>query len=211
MSTEALSLVAGAALGLSLAAPPGPMNAIIARESVLRGWRAGFRAGLGAMTADATFFVLAYVGVVAFLEHAPTVRLAMKAVGGTLLLYLAYGAVRSASEGAERSAEGRGFRQTFALALTNPVQILWWLTAGVALLDPGGVSAFGYEFAVGNGALTVVGFFCGILCWITGFPATLRVAGDRVDAAERVVGYASAVVLAAFGALFLADAASLIR
>jgi NhaP-type Na+/H+ or K+/H+ antiporter len=40
------------------------MNAIIAEESVLRGWTAGFRAGLGAATADGVFFVLAALGVV---------------------------------------------------------------------------------------------------------------------------------------------------
>ncbi|PSQ07608.1 lysine transporter LysE, partial [Halobacteriales archaeon QS_6_71_20] len=62
----AVSLAAGVVFGLALAAPPGPMNAVIAEESVLRGWRAGFRAGLGAATADAVFLVLSLVGVVAF-------------------------------------------------------------------------------------------------------------------------------------------------
>ena len=32
------SVLVGVLLGLSLAAPPGPMNAIIAEESVLRGF-----------------------------------------------------------------------------------------------------------------------------------------------------------------------------
>jgi len=201
-----VSLVAGVALGLSLAAPPGPMNALIAQESVVRGWRAGFRAGLGAMTADACFFALAYAGVVAFIRHAPTLQAAMKAVGGLLLCYFAYGAAKSARNGAAETEAGAGFRKTFLAALTNPMQIIWWLTAGVALLDPGTVSAFGYTVGVTNGVLTVVGFFCGILLWITGFPALLRVAGDAVDTLERVVGYGSAVVLCAFGLWFLFDA-----
>ncbi|MFC6730652.1 LysE family translocator, partial [Natronoarchaeum mannanilyticum] len=47
MPSLALSAAVGAVFGLVLAAPPGPMNAIIAEESVLRGWPAGFRAGLG--------------------------------------------------------------------------------------------------------------------------------------------------------------------
>ncbi|GAA0308943.1 LysE family translocator [Halarchaeum salinum] len=201
-----VSLVAGVALGLSLAAPPGPMNALIAQESVHRGWRAGFRAGLGAMTADGCFFVLAYAGVVTFIRHAPTLQTAMKAVGGLLLCYFAYGAAKSAHEGVADTEAGAGFRKTFLAALTNPIQVVWWLTAGIALLDPGTVSAFGYTIAVTNGVLTVLGFFCGILVWITGFPALLRVAGDRVDAFERVVGYGSAAVLCIFGAWFLVDA-----
>ncbi|MFB6193836.1 MAG: LysE family transporter, partial [Halobaculum sp.] len=160
------------------------MNAIIAEESVLRGWGAGFRAGLGAALADVTFFVLAALGVVGFVGRFPTVRGVMVGVGGLLMLYFAYGAAREAGviarlrgrtadttflgaadggaddessgadvrpgldgpDHADRSAEsdgdeppesdggtgerigGTGFRKAFVLALTNPYQILFWLT-----------------------------------------------------------------------------------
>jgi threonine/homoserine/homoserine lactone efflux protein len=206
----AVSLLAGVALGLSLAAPPGPMNAVIAEESVARGWKSGFAAGLGAMTADACFFVLALVGVVAFVENAPTVHAVMVGVGGVLLLYYAYGAVRDAGSFSEaEAADGSGFRKAFSLALANPYQVTWWLTAGVGLLNPGEVSAFGLELSAANGALTVAGFFAGILLWITVFPAALRAAGERVDALGRGVAYASAVVLALFGFSFLRTAVGL--
>ena len=66
MPAALVSVLAGAVFGLALAAPPGPMNAVIAEESVVHGWSAGFRAGLGAMSADAVFFVLALLGVVTF-------------------------------------------------------------------------------------------------------------------------------------------------
>ncbi|PSP69323.1 lysine transporter LysE, partial [Halobacteriales archaeon QH_6_68_27] len=94
LTTTTWTLVAGAVFGLALAAPPGPMNAVIAEESVLRGWLAGFPAGLGAMTADFVFFVLSLAGVVAFLDSAPTVRAVMIAAGGVLMLYFASGAAR---------------------------------------------------------------------------------------------------------------------
>lgn len=77
----ATSLLAGVAFGLAMAAPPGPMNAVIAEESVLRGWPAGVKAGLGAMTGDGIFCALAFVGVVEIVEHAPTLRAAMIGVG----------------------------------------------------------------------------------------------------------------------------------
>ena len=35
-----VTFAAGMVFGLALAAPPGPMNAIIAEESVVRGWTA---------------------------------------------------------------------------------------------------------------------------------------------------------------------------
>ncbi|WP_232701160.1 LysE family translocator [Halobacterium wangiae] len=210
MFDAAVSLFAGVALGLSLAAPPGPMNAVIAEESVARGWRSGFAAGLGAMTADACFFVLALVGVVAFVENAPTVRAVMVGIGGVLMLYYAYGAVRDAGSFSQaEAADGRGFRKAFALALANPYQVTWWLTAGVGLLNPGEISAFGLELSAANGALTIAGFFAGILLWITVFPASLRAAGERVDALGTVVAYGSAAVLALFGLSFLRTAVGL--
>ncbi|SEW02635.1 LysE family translocator [Halobacterium jilantaiense] len=210
MLDAAVSLAAGVVLGLSLAAPPGPMNAVIAEESVARGWTSGFAAGLGAMTADAVFLALALVGVVAVVEEYPTLEAGLFAVGGLLMLYYAYGAARDAGSFSEaEAADGRGFRKAFALALANPYQITWWLTAGVGLLDPGRISAFGYSLPANNGALTVAGFFGGILVWITVFPASLRAAGDRVDAFGTTVAYASAAVLALFGLTFLGTAAGL--
>ena len=207
MLTVALSVVAGLLLGMSLAAPPGPMNAVIAEESVNRSWRAGFAAGLGAMSADAIFFVLALAGLVAFVERAPTVRGVMVGIGGLLMLYFAYGAVRGAGSFSEsEGSDAAGFRKAFALALTNPYQITWWLTAGVGLLNPGTIQAFGLTLSAGNGVLTVGGFFAGILLWITSFPAALRAAGERVDALGTGIAYVSAVVLVWFGGVFLLDA-----
>ncbi|MFB6131921.1 MAG: LysE family transporter [Halanaeroarchaeum sp.] len=208
MLTALLSIVAGLLLGLSLAAPPGPMNAVIAEESVNRSWRAGFAAGLGAMSADALFFVFALAGLVTFVERAPTVRGVMVGIGGFLMFYFAYGAVANAGSfsGSDRG-DAAGFGKAFALALTNPYQITWWLTAGIGLLNPGTIEAFDVSLSAANGLLTIGGFFGGIFLWITSFPAGLRAAGDRVDALGTVIAYGSAIVLTWFGGMFVLDAA----
>ncbi|WP_458204974.1 LysE family translocator [Haladaptatus sp. NG-SE-30] len=210
-----VSAVAGVVLGLSLAAPPGPMNAVIAEESVLRGWRSGFFAGLGAMTADACFFVLALAGVVAVVRDAPLVRAIMVGVGGLLMLYFAYGAARDATATFTTDAvddDARGFRKAFALAITNPYQIIWWLTAGVGLLNPGRFDVLsdlpGNLAVTTGGPVIVVSFFVGIALWITGFPAALVAAGRRVDSFAPAVAYLSAAVLALAGVSFIYDAAT---
>jgi threonine/homoserine/homoserine lactone efflux protein len=127
------------------------------------------------------------------------------------MLVFAWGALRAAGETTE-SVEGdsAGFRKAFVLALTNPYQIAWWLTGGVALLDPGSVEVFGYGLPATNGALTVAGFFGGILLWITGFPATLVAAGRRLVRFRAVVAYGSAAVLGWFGLVFLWTAGQLL-
>jgi threonine/homoserine/homoserine lactone efflux protein len=252
------------------------MNAIIAEESVLRGWFSGFKAGLGAMSADAIFFVLAALGVVAFVERFPVIRAAMVGVGGVLMLYFAYDAATdvqssfrgpvdtgadtaeateggadtvAATEGGADTAEateggadtvaaddtdtaagteavadvaaGTGFRKAFVLALTNPYQILFWLTIGVGLLRSGtldvlaetpyvGASLAGVLVVETGTPTLVAGFFGGIVVWITGFPAALVGAERRIDAFAPVVAALSAVVLAGFGVLFLTRSAGLL-
>ncbi|WP_266077308.1 LysE family translocator [Haladaptatus caseinilyticus] len=213
MIESLVSALAGVVLGLSLAAPPGPMNAVIAEESVLRGWWSGFSAGLGAITADACFFVLALAGVVAIVREAPFVRSVMVGVGGLLMLYFAYGAAKDATgtfTGEDNDADAKGFRKAFALAITNPYQIIWWLTAGVGLLDSGQFDALsgvpGSLIVTTGGPVIIVGFFAGIALWISGFPAALVAAGTRVDSFAPAVAYLSAGVLAVAGISFLYDA-----
>jgi len=221
-----VTLAAGVVFGLALAAPPGPMNAVIAEESVLRGRAAGFRAGLGAATADAIFLVLAYLGVVAVVDALPLLRAAMVAAGGVLMVYFAVGAARGArasfrpTSGDEPSIEaGKGFRKALVLALTNPYQVLFWLTVGVGLLRPGELDVLARlpivgadlagAFVVTTGSPALIGgFFLGVLIWIVGFPAGLVAAENRAETFAPIVAVASAVVLAGFGVFFLYDAAT---
>jgi threonine/homoserine/homoserine lactone efflux protein len=216
--------VGGIVFGLALAAPPGPMNAIIAEESALRGWRSGFAAGLGAMTADVCFFLLALAGVATVVRTTPGLRRAMVAVGGLLMLWFAYGAIKdanalSAMDGAA-SGESRGFRKAFVLALTNPYQVVFWLTVGVGLLEPGRIDVLAYLPVVGSDLanalvvqtghpLLVAGLFGGVVIWITGFPATIVAARRRVERLAPAVAWASAAVLAGSGCLFLGRALGL--
>ncbi len=231
------TVAGGVAFGLALAAPPGPMNAVIAEESVLRGWPAGFRAGLGAMTADACFFVLALVGAVTVVDELPALRRGMLAVGAALMLYFAVGAARDAGAyetdatdggddadvtsergddaevGAGHPTTGRGFRRAFVLALTNPYQLGFWLTAGVGLLEPGRLDALAGLPAVGaalKGTVVVrtghpaliAGLFGGVALWIVAFPASLVAARRRVRGVGPAVAWLSAGTFVLFGLLF---------
>jgi threonine/homoserine/homoserine lactone efflux protein len=224
MPSAVVSALAGVVFGLALAAPPGPMNAVIAEESVVRGWSSGAAAGMGAFLADFVFFLLALAGVVTVVRDRPLLQAGMVAVGGVLMLYFAYGALQEAL-GSERflDAEGdvdaRGFQKAFVLALTNPYQIVFWLTLGVGLLDPGTLDVLGQTPYVGDSLAglvvvqtgspaLIVGFFAGILLWVGGFPATLVAAGRRVDSFAPLVAGLSALVLAGFGVTFLVDGAS---
>ena len=217
-----LTATAGVMFGLALAAPPGPMNAIIAEESVRRGWTAGFRAGLGAMTADFVFFLLSVAGLVTIVEAAPTLRAGMIAVGGLLMLYFGYGALTNLDEtltADDPDQVNRGFLKAFVLAITNPYQILFWLTVGVGLLSPGQLDVLSVLPAVGDSLagllivetgspLLVGGLFGGIVVWIVGFPAALVTGRNKTDRFAPLVAAVSGFVLVVAGVLFLFDGVS---
>ena len=213
-----VSLLAGVVFGLALAAPPGPMNAVIAEEAVIRGRLAGARAGLGAATADFVFFLLALFGIVTFIEQFELLRGVMILAGGCIMLYYAYGAIKDIQgtyTGEASTEEGKGFRKAFILALTNPYQIVFWLTVGVGLLEPGRIDVLAEASPSLAGLLVVetgapallVGLFAGIGLWVIGFPTTLAAARERIDTLAPIIAVLSATVLAGFGCYFLYDGA----
>ena len=211
--------VIGALFGLALAAPPGPMNAIIAEESVLRGWAAGFRAGVGALTADGLFLLLTLGGVATVIQRHPAIQEVLFLAGGVLMLVFAVDAGRNATAASgfvddDVSAVGTGFQKAFSLSLSNPYQIAFWLTVGVGLVTPGTLAVadhapwplapFFADVVVETGSpLLLAGFFTGIGLWIVVYPAGLVAMGRRIDTFAPAVAAASAVVLAGFGFVFL--------
>ncbi|MFA9425303.1 LysE family translocator [Natronorubrum sp. A-ect3] len=216
--TGITTALAGVVFGLALAAPPGPMNAIIAEESVVSGWSAGFRAGLGAMVADVLFFLLTLAGAMTVIDRYPAVRPVLYLAGGVLMLYFAIGAVEAARAATSFTDGGqsasKGFRKTFTLSLTNPYQIGFWLTIGVGLLESGTLDVLAFIPGAGDaleGVLVVqtgspsllAGFFAGIAVWIIVYPAALVAADRRVDSFAPMIAAASGAVLAGFGVWFL--------
>jgi threonine/homoserine/homoserine lactone efflux protein len=134
-----LPLLYGLGLGLSLAGPPGPVNALIARESSLHGPLAGIRAGLPAPIVDTAYLSIVLLGASAFDLRAAQAPLAL--VGAVVLAYLAAATVRPAAQGRRLS----GPWAVWLVTLTNPFQYAWWLSAGAAFLlheGPWGIAGF---------------------------------------------------------------------
>jgi len=127
----------GFLLGWSVAWPPGPINAEIARRCLARGFWAGFGLLLGACSGDALWAILVSLGV-GVLFAGPTARIVMGAVSVALLLVLAFlflrGAWRALRDGAApASARFDGRRASYLLgatmALTSPWNLAFWLAA----------------------------------------------------------------------------------
>lgn len=180
-------VVLGVALGLSLAVPPGPMNAWIAVGSA-RNYRAGVATGLGAMSADAVLGVLVYL-LERSVDLSAVVRL-VYGLGAAVMAFLAYRLLRPRRRPTEAAGKLRSYGQAFALGLTNPFQILWWLTAGIG-------------FAYVGGAPLLLALFGAIAAWVVGFPALVRAGVRRSPRVEQAVRFGSGIALAGFAAYFL--------
>ncbi len=192
--------LAGTALGLSIAAPPGPVNAMIAVQST-RSMLRGFLVGLGAMTSDATFLVITYHMRQLITIEGPA-KGALSLASSVLLAYLAYLTLMSVKKldgtrGHEERATAVPYLTGLSIGLTNPFQIAWWMSVGLSLISS-------------IGLIIILGFFSGILVWIVSFPMVIHFAQSRVPWLYKVVGYASAALLIAFSLWFFSNALQLL-
>ncbi|MBM5804458.1 MAG: hypothetical protein FJZ49_00065 [Candidatus Verstraetearchaeota archaeon] len=195
-------LVAGIALGLSIAAPPGPVNTIIAVQSVSRSAAKGFLVGLGAMTADAIFLIITYhLGGVVMIND--MIKGVFSVVSCVLMAYLAFLTFKSSQN--VDNMMGKGDKRVhlpyltgLSIGLTNPFQITWWLSVGLYLISS-------------IGLVIIAGFFTGIVLWITLFPTVIHWANNRIPYLYRVVVYVSSALLVAFSVWFLYSAIILLK
>ncbi|MDL1900063.1 LysE family translocator [Anaerolineae bacterium CFX9] len=198
------SFVNALVIGVSVAAPVGPIGVLIIQRTLARGRRAGFITGLGVATADAAYATFAAFGITllssVLISAAPVIRL----VGGLFLLYLGIRTLLSqpASKAASLEASSRrahlsSFGAAFLLTITNPMTILMFAGifagAGLATTDP--LCA----------ALTVLGIFTGSALWWLILSTGVSLLRGRITPTLLVwINRASGTIIVIFAALTLA-------
>jgi threonine/homoserine/homoserine lactone efflux protein len=191
MGLPALSFLAGLALGLTLAIPPGPVNALIAREAARRGAGAAIRAGIAAPIVDTLFMVAVLFGLPRLVDVDTYLR-PLALLGAVLMAYLAWATTRPPATAPDKSARAV-FAAVFVLSIANPLQIGWWFTAGTALLREQGL--FG-----------MLGFFTAIFGWVVVFAEGMARGSRRWSSLEPLVMVVSADLLLAFAILLFRQA-----
>ncbi len=170
----------GYVLGLSLAAPPGPVNAIIINESS-KSILHGTSVGAGAMTADFVFMIALYFGRVAIPAWAFRY---LYIVGSVVMIYLAIAVIRSKMP--SKTPRGNYF-VGLSMGITNPFQIVWWVTVGLFLVER-------------MTLLSIVGFFLGLITWIILFPYAMNKVGGKYSPYLKVFSF---LILVSFAAIML--------
>jgi L-lysine exporter family protein LysE/ArgO len=118
-------------LGISLAAPIGPANVAVIRRGLKYGFLPAFLVGLGVVFADMTYLLLIYFGLSNFI-NVPVVRTVIWICGTVVLLYLGYDSVKGYFKGvnledSETKTGGNSFLIGYAINISNPMTIVWWL------------------------------------------------------------------------------------
>jgi threonine/homoserine/homoserine lactone efflux protein len=212
----AVLLAGGAFLGLSIAAPLGPVNLEMIDRGLRHGFRAAFMVGLGSTVADLIYIGIAYAGADP-LSHQGWARVVLFAGGALVLGYLGAGALRAAwvlphlpaggEDGAGEVAAdgaagtwraGRGaFAAGFLITLMNPMTIAFWLGILAASLAARPRSSLWVETAY------VASLVTGCMIWVVLLSFLLH-HGRRLIRGPviRLLSAAAGLVLIGFGVHF---------
>ncbi|WP_281885741.1 LysE family transporter [Paenibacillus sp. YYML68] len=197
-------------LGISLSAPIGPINAAQLDKGLKNGFWHAWIVGFGALLADVLYMLCVYFGVVHFLET-PFMQTFLWLFGCFVLLYIGLESVLKAGDAASYQARGdetltRSLLSGFLMALTNPLNILFWLGIYGSVLAKT-ASTFGMKELI----LYSLGIIAGILLWdiiMASIASTFRkVLTPRM---LRFISIASGVSLIGFGLYFGFQAAKLL-
>lgn len=203
-------IAAGVAIGLSVAAPLGPVNLIVIRAALRRGTAVAFVAGLGAVLADMIFAAIAAYGVRSIEAFVVSYATPLTLVGGLLLTVIGIRTARmhvsladldAADSPTARMLAGKVLT-TFTLTATNPGTLFGFLAifgtmSAVLQLGSAPYRPLAAVIGVGLGG-TLWWLF---LSYLVGHLKT-RMTAAALDRVNRWAG----VLIAAFGFALLMEA-----
>jgi len=153
----------GLVIGISIAAPVGPIGVLCIRRTLAQGRLSGLVSGLGAASADAIYGFIAGFGLTFISSFLVAQQSVFRLFGGLFLCYIGIRTITSQPHKAKSQSYGIGlfgnYISIFLLTLTNPMTILSFaaIFAGMGLADESG----NYTAA----SSMVLGVFLGSAFW----------------------------------------------
>ena len=156
-------LLSGLIIGLSIAAPVGPIGVLCIRRTLAEGWIYGLISGLGAATTDAFYGSIAGFGLTFISNILVSHQVWLRLIGGLFLCVL--GIKTLLSKPAEKAASTKGnglvvaYSSILLLTLTNPMTIISF----VAIFT--GLGLIGTSKNYLSAGILVFGVFIGSALW----------------------------------------------
>lgn len=186
-------LLQGVALGFSAAVSPGPFQAYLLSQASAHGWKKTVGAAFAPLLSDGPIILILLV----VLAQTPDWFLrGLNLAGGILMLYLAYGALRTFQKYSRQTgaapAEHNLLKSVLVNALSPGPWIFWSVLAGPILVEAWRTSfadavlfLFGFYFLLIGGNVLFIALF-----------ATARHFGSQIT---RVLNGIAAIALLIFG------------
>lgn len=194
--TESLSLFIRAfIIGISIAAPVGPIGVLCIRRTLANGKLAGFLSGMGAASADMVYGAIAAFGISAITTILIDNAFWLRLFGGGFLLYL--GVKTFLEKPAQQAAQARQgglfsmYLSTFLLTITNPMTIISFAAIFASTM-------IGQE--VGSPLVMVAGVFAGSAAWWMTLSLGVGMFRERLTPAHMAwINRLSGAIIIAFG------------
>jgi threonine/homoserine/homoserine lactone efflux protein len=188
----------GFLIGLSIAAPVGPIGILCIHRTLEKGWAIGFVTGLGAATADAVYAVIAGFGLIFISAQVVEAQMCFPLIGGCFLIYLGIMIFKSHPQNKSKTKIKSGligsYISAFLLTLANPATILSFLALFTALRT---VFQLVEKTSVG---FLIVGVFLGSAFWWLILSGVVGILRSKVGEAQfQWVNKISGTVLIGFG------------
>jgi threonine/homoserine/homoserine lactone efflux protein len=152
----------GFLVGITIAAPVGPIGILCIKKTLTHGRLAGFLTGMGAAVADTCYGAVAAFGLVLVSNLITEYTMAIRIIGGIFLLLIGIKIIRQTTTASAPPAVHityfKDFVTTIFLTLSNPITIFAFIAifAGLGLADIENRSL---------SLLMVSGVFLGSTCW----------------------------------------------
>ena len=191
----------GFLIGISIAAPVGPIGVLCIRRTLAEGKLKGFLSGMGAASADMVYGAIAAFGLTVITDLLVENAFWLKIVGGCFLLYLGIKTFREkpAEHAAQVNQSGNfgAYLSTFFLTITNPMTILSFAAIFAGTMFIGTTS---------SPIVLVAGVFAGSACWWLTLSLGVGLMRDRLTANHMAwINRFSGMIIVAFGIYALAS------
>lgn len=156
----------GIIVGLSATIPLGPIGVLCIQRTLNKGRQSGFVSGIGAATADAFYAVLAGFGVSFIIDYLIKYQTGIRITGSLILIFLGYRLITTnpaiqLRKQLRKKRKGLfgDFISTFALTISNPITIIYFI--GIFA----GFNILGQQSNYFSVVALIIGVFSGALLW----------------------------------------------
>jgi threonine/homoserine/homoserine lactone efflux protein len=172
-----------ALIGLSVAAPVGPIGLLCIQRSLTHGARIGFISGLGAAAADGLYGAIGAFGLVAITQFFVMLATPLAIAGAIFLSWMGWQMLRAkpaqqAAQAASAPHAGKAFLSVFILTLANPMTILSFVAVFAAI----GGSSMAASAGSGSTSIMLLGILSGSALWWLSLASSVALLRHKITA-----------------------------